>query len=425
MHNLIFACNILTIVSLCFPEFKYIITCLVSSTKTIFTGHGGYFGCSKCMVEGDYLNGRMCFSDTNAKLRTDENFFLRENEEFHLEDSILESVPTGMISQVPLDYMHLCCLGVMKKLLLLWIKGPLNVRIPNLLVQKISRLMLEQSLNQPKEFQRRVRGLDCLANWKATEFRTFLIYVGPIVLKDILHESLYQHFMMFSIAIRILVDPSRYDSFNSIANTLLQSFVQNFEYMYDVSFISYNVHNLIHLAACCLMYGPADNFSAFPFETKLGQIKRLVKHGRKSLQQVVNRLTESMNFKLNTKPLTPYKLSKNVKNTESYSEVYYPQFTFNSTDKNKWFLTKNNHIVEFHSVSLAKTTKKPIILGRKLKTASDFFELPIKSSALNIYMSTGNEFDAMDFYTIENVKCKLFCLKMDENLVFMPMNKTV
>lgn len=266
------------------------------------------------MVEGDHLNGRMCFPDTNSKLRTDENFFSRENEEFHLEDSILESIPTGMISQVPLDYMHLCCLGVMKKLLLLWIKGPLNVRIPNLLVKKISILMLEQSLNQPKEFQRRVRGLDCLANWKATELRTFLIYVGPIVLKDILHDNLYQHFMMFSIAIRILVDPHRYLSFNSIASTLLKSFVDNFGYLYDISFISYNVHNLIHLAECCMMYGPADNFSAFPFETKLGQIKRLVKHGRKTLQQVVNRLQESMNLNLNKKPLTSYKLSKNVKN---------------------------------------------------------------------------------------------------------------
>lgn len=107
------------------------------------------------MIEGDHLNGRMCFPDTNSKLRTDENFFSRENQEFHLEDSILELIPTGMISQVPLDYMHLCCVGVMKKLLLLWIKGPLNVRIPSLLVKKISCLLVEQSFNQPKEFQRR------------------------------------------------------------------------------------------------------------------------------------------------------------------------------------------------------------------------------------------------------------------------------
>lgn len=327
------------------------------------------------MVEGDHLNNRMCFPDTNSKLRTDENFFSRENQEFHLEDSILELIPTGMISQVPLDYMHLCCLGVMKKLLLLWIKGPLHVRIPSLLVKKISSLMLEQSLNQPKEFQRRVRGLDCLANWKATELRTFLIYVGPIVLKNILHDNLYQHFMWFSIAIRILVDPARYVSFNPIANTLLRKFVETFGDLYDISFISYNVHNLIHLSECCLMYGPADNFSAFPFETKLGQIKRLVKHGRKTLQQVVNRLQESMSLNLNKKPLNSYKLSKNVKNTENYTEVYYPQFTFNSTDKNKWFLTNTNDIVEFQSVSLCKTTKNPKILGRKLKVVSDFFEL--------------------------------------------------
>lgn len=375
------------------------------------------------MIEGDHLNGRMCFPDTNSKLRTDENFFSRENQEFHLEDSILELIPTGMISQVPLDYMHLCCVGVMKKLLLLWIKGPLNVRIPSLLVKKISCLLVEQSFNQPKEFQRRVRGLDCLANWKATELRTFLIYVGPIVLKDILHENLYKHFMWFSIAIRILVDPARYISFNPIASTLLKNFVQEFGNLYHISLISYNVHNLIHLPECCMMYGPADNFSAFPFESKLGQIKRLVKHGRKTLQQVVNRLQESMNLNLNNKPLTSYKLSKNVKNTESFTEVYFPQFTFNSTDKNKWFLTNTNDIVEFHSVSLSKTTKKPIILGRKINHVTDFFELPVKSSVLDIYMSSREEFDGFLFYCLEQIKCKLFGLKMNDALVFMPMNK--
>lgn len=34
----------------------------------------GYFGCSKCMQEGDYSNHRMLFLDINANLRTDENF---------------------------------------------------------------------------------------------------------------------------------------------------------------------------------------------------------------------------------------------------------------------------------------------------------------------------------------------------------------
>ncbi|EZA49249.1 hypothetical protein X777_12489 [Ooceraea biroi] len=45
--------------------------------------HNGYFGCSKCFIEGDYGNGRMLFLDHNCSLRTDESFLLRKNPEHH------------------------------------------------------------------------------------------------------------------------------------------------------------------------------------------------------------------------------------------------------------------------------------------------------------------------------------------------------
>lgn len=34
----------------------------VTATK----GHTGYFSCFKCTIEGEYMNGRMCFPDINC-----------------------------------------------------------------------------------------------------------------------------------------------------------------------------------------------------------------------------------------------------------------------------------------------------------------------------------------------------------------------
>ncbi|XP_072748528.1 uncharacterized protein [Anoplolepis gracilipes] len=56
----------------------------------------GYFGCSKCMQEGDLHNHRMIFLEMSANLRTDENFVNQENEEHHTGRSIFERANLGM-----------------------------------------------------------------------------------------------------------------------------------------------------------------------------------------------------------------------------------------------------------------------------------------------------------------------------------------
>lgn len=38
-------------------------------------GHNGYFSCTKCIIEGEYRNGRICFTDIHAAKRTNNDFF--------------------------------------------------------------------------------------------------------------------------------------------------------------------------------------------------------------------------------------------------------------------------------------------------------------------------------------------------------------
>ncbi|KYQ48397.1 hypothetical protein ALC60_12559 [Trachymyrmex zeteki] len=84
--------------------------------------HNGYYSCTKCTIEGKYVNGRVCFSikDTNPSLRTDEDFLNNKYEDYQIVETILSKIPKfGPITDVPLDYMHLVCLGVMTNIKLL------------------------------------------------------------------------------------------------------------------------------------------------------------------------------------------------------------------------------------------------------------------------------------------------------------------
>lgn len=121
----------------------------------------GYFGCSKCMQEGDYSNHRMLFLETNVKLRTDKNFLYQENEEHHIEKSIFERANLGMVSQFSLDYMHLVCLGVVKKMLQMFVHGKMKaIKFNSTVIQEISEALCNMSAWIPNDFARKTRSLE-------------------------------------------------------------------------------------------------------------------------------------------------------------------------------------------------------------------------------------------------------------------------
>jgi len=68
--------------------------------------------------------------------------------------------------------------------------------------------------------------------------------------------------------------------------------VSEAEKLYGREIYVYNVHNLVHLANDVKHLGTLDNFSCFPLENKLGQLKKLVRKPQFLIQQLVNRLAE-------------------------------------------------------------------------------------------------------------------------------------
>ncbi|KAK7893047.1 hypothetical protein WMY93_022199 [Mugilogobius chulae] len=260
--------------------------------------HNGYSGCDKCNQEGVWRN-KMTYPETNATLRTDDSYSNMTDEGHHLGQKL--SPLTGivkMVSMFPIDYMHLCCLGVTRKLLNMWIKGNLTTRLSSRTVNEISSKLLNLRSHTPRDFNRKPRGLNELDRWKATELRSFMLYWGPIVLRDSLPSELFDNFMMFSVAMFIFLSPKISSEIIEFAQTLMISFVEHFGQLYGRDEIVFSIHQLIHLAEEYKRFGPLDNVSGFPFENYLGQIKHLLRKPHQPLQQLVKRMSEMQHVEL-------------------------------------------------------------------------------------------------------------------------------
>jgi hypothetical protein len=254
--------------------------------------HNGYEGCDKCVQEGEYFQRRMTFPETNAKLRTDESFKLMHCEDHHTGTSPLLALPIGMVSNFPIDYMHSVCLGVVRKLLHMWLKGPLKTRLGGQSVTILSERLCNLRNSVPCEFNRKPRSVNEVDRWKATEFRQLILYTGPVCLQGLLPSELYDNYMLLSLGVYILLNGNFNVQFIDYAETILKQFVEHSGCLYGQEFLSYNVHVTVHLANEVRQYGSLDNVAAFVFENFLGKIKRMLRKPGLPLQQIVKRLSE-------------------------------------------------------------------------------------------------------------------------------------
>lgn len=260
------------------------------------SAHNGYFGCERCYRKGKHSSGRLLYSyKSNELLHSDFTFKNKEHISHHVNSVIspLENLKLGMISQIPIDYMHLCCLGIMKKILILLKEGPLPHKMRPKLSKKVSKRLEMYRLHVPCEFNRKTRGLNDLRFWKATELRTFMLYVGPCALNDILDKPRFNHFMLFHTAMYILISNAAFNSeWIKCASCLLDKFNQDFSEVYSKDCMIYNVHMLKHLHLDSLIHGPLDRISAFPFENFMQPIKRMLRKQNTYLSQIVKRIKE-------------------------------------------------------------------------------------------------------------------------------------
>lgn len=96
---------------------KLICDAPAKATVLNIMSHTGYYSCTKCIVKGANKLNRIYFTNTQATLRSDRDFLMQTQVEHYKGISLLTLIPHfGPIFNVPLEYMHLICLGVMRKI---------------------------------------------------------------------------------------------------------------------------------------------------------------------------------------------------------------------------------------------------------------------------------------------------------------------
>lgn len=378
-------------------------------------GHNGFYGCGKCEVKGRRINYRTVFLKTKCNLRTNSTFRNQSQPQHHNCTSIIQELPIDLVNDIPYEYMHLVCLGVTKKLIKLWVdvsKKPFRIR-----PKQISRI--DKRLNALKsyitdDFVRKSRPISEVDRWKASELRTFLLYLGPVVLKGKIDEVYYKNFLILSVAIKILVQPDQSIDLLNYAEELLLYFVDEFKILYGKENVSYNVHGLIHLTNDVRKLGPLDQFSAFKFENQLGHIKGLIKSRRLPLQQVHRKILqaetlenqlipEEINYPLFKKPIN---LNDNGL---SFKKVVFKSFTLQIKEPNNAVLLKNGEVIIIDKI----VNENNILLGKSVKVTREFFDYPCSSALVNIFETDG-ELENQTFSVTESdivSKCLILAQK--------------
>lgn len=201
-------------------------------------GHNGYDSCERCTIKGKY-NRRVLFLG-DYPLRTDRDFSNGLYVNHQVGEFPLLNVGIRCVTSFTLDYMHLRCLGVVKRLLCFFFykKGPPECRLSHRKVGEISTLLVSLSGKLPSEFARQPRPLAELDRWKATEIQQFLLYTGPVVLKKVLRRDVYEHFLCLTVAVSILLDSceKKRSAYMDYAKQLLDYFVDKCKHIYTPLF---------------------------------------------------------------------------------------------------------------------------------------------------------------------------------------------
>ena len=358
--------------------------------------HSGYSSCERCVQPGEW-KGKVVFTEVDAPLRTDHDFSRKVDEKHHTQQqSPLENLGIGMVSQFVLDPLHLLYLGVVRRLLLAWIRGSYSVRLSQQICSQLSNVLLNMSAYIPREFSRRPRSLLEIDRWKATEFRLFLLYTGPVAIRKFVSDAVYKHFMLLSVASYILSSSELCVTYCDYAEKLLKMFVSEVSKIYGKDMLVYNIHCLLHLCDDVKHYGCLENFSAFVFENKLKSIKQLIRKPSCLLQQIIRRLSEqqiipnrfSKMKDSNLLKCAPYQEHSRWPVPEGYEDAdQYRQASINSLHlsvkkSDSCILTTDDSLYIITNVLLSHS--QLILVARRFTQVQNFFDYPLPSSSLGI-----------------------------------------
>ena len=258
-----------------------------------FKQFNGFNGCAKCLQPGEtYKLGPRShthvypFQENNPSgpLRTREGIMKDVQEVLRTgkcKNGVLGTSCIGslkyfdMAKGMAIDYMHCCLLGVTRKLLNLMLDTKFHDK-PFYIGRSVRLLDSKLLAIKPvDEISRTPRSLSDRKHWKASEYRSFLIYYSLPVLYGIIPHENFLHLSLLVMAMRKLLSASISQRDLELAEKFLVIFCKNYEILYGKRGMTINVHSLLHLPQVVKDLGPLWAYSCFFFE---GMNGILLKH---------------------------------------------------------------------------------------------------------------------------------------------------
>lgn len=121
------------------------------------------------------------------------------------------------------------------------------------------------SIKFPNEFSRSQRSLEFRNLYKAVEFKNFIFY-STIGLKDFLPSKYFNNVLKYVIFLRVLCQEKIEEDDLILSQHLIENFIFEYEQLYGIQNMTYNLHAHIHLPIQAFKFGPINKISALAFE---------------------------------------------------------------------------------------------------------------------------------------------------------------
>lgn len=254
-------------------EVDTIARCEIMNTRQ-FNGANGCAWCEDTGVVVPKGNG-FCRvypqSASEGKLRTPESFTMHASKARAMEapscgikgPSVLSLLAFfTFASSFVVDYMHAVCLGFGRMTMFMWLNSSRckQFQFRRHLAHADSCLL---GLTPVWEMSRLPRSLYDLKDWKAADWRSWILFYSPIVLKDRIPQREYSHWLKFVGMIHYLLGPSVCIQQVVKLKKEMAKFLLEYEELYGIEHMSYNsAPSDTPRGKCCELGSP---LGVFPF----------------------------------------------------------------------------------------------------------------------------------------------------------------